>query len=78
MVIVKSGPSEKIMRRMKQPTKDLMAKGVGNVITTAAETNSMAQSRPEKCGPISETMILLQTNFYEWFLKLPGNSDEKG
>ena len=58
MVIVKSGPSEKIMRRMKQPTKDLMANGVGNVITTAAETNSMAQSRPEKCGPISETMIL--------------------
>ena len=58
MVIVKSGPSEKIMRKMKQPTKDLMAKGVGNVITTAAETNSMAQSRPEKCGPISEIMIL--------------------
>ena len=53
MVIVKSGPREKIIRKMKQPTKDLIANGVGNVITTAADTNKMAQSRPEKWGPIS-------------------------
>ena len=48
MVIVKSGPREKIIRKMKQPTKDLIANGVGNVITTAADTNKMAQSRPDK------------------------------
>ena len=57
MVSVNSGPSENIIRRMKKTTRDLMANGVGSVITTAAETKRSAHRRPEKWGPISVNKI---------------------
>ena len=80
MVIVKSGPREKIIRKMKQPTKDLIANGVGNVITTAADTNKMAQSKPEKWGPISAKNGIFSylIDFWKMINLLPGNSDENG
>ena len=54
-VKVNSGPRDTIILKMMEKTKPLTAMGVGRVITTAAVTNKNAQSRPDKCGPVSGT-----------------------
>ena len=46
-VKVNSGPNEKMSRRIADSTNDLMAIGVGIVITMAADTNRKTQIKPE-------------------------------
>ncbi len=54
-VRVNSGPNEKMSLRMEERINDLIAIGVGIVITMAADTNRKTQIKPEMWGPESET-----------------------
>jgi hypothetical protein len=46
-VRVNSGPKEKMSLRMEERINDLIAIGVGIVITIAADTNRKTQIKPE-------------------------------
>lgn len=46
-VNVNSGPSDAIILRIKEKTRQFMAIDVGKVITIAAETNKNAHSNPD-------------------------------
>ncbi len=65
-VRVNSGPNEKMSLRMEERINDLIAIGVGIVITMAADTNRKTQIRPEMWGP--ESGIRKLNYDFSWFI----------